>query len=681
MSLAEPALLPSCNVGSNLHYQYYLNEDIDAYNLQVISNIGSSCDCANLCANAGSSCGYYVFGTDVNTCWLKQVTRETPSMLTWFLGSASPISGNIPGFDLDANQPSQQQTADLCLDLCSKSPNCYFVNFDTSNGKCWMKQGRVNAANRVLGFNVNYRVCGNQVVVPGQDIPGYDLGQVGFTTSCDCAAVCQNTQGCDFYNYNDHICYLKSTIKSNPNAYTWFLNAVSPIRGDLPNLGAPNTVDELLQGPISMDSPQSCINLCKQTQNCLFVNFQITNTQTAAVSCTLKKGFTGRGFQSSFGFNIAGSGSIPQPVGVTTVVPEVVPSNTAVIVPGGPGSGNGGSGATGTDATFSLGGVVGATSNLPTPTLVGGGSGGNTNGGQGSGGNGSNGGTGNGGTGSGNSGNGGTNASSSSSSFPVVAVAGGVGGIVLIGAIIAGILVYRRRSSRNGKKSGNAGGMALNEFGGENGGVSSKVITSTPKGPVALRQQQLNEDFKPTVQSDSDHLPVWSPQQQQVPSQNTNIQQHVPGQNNFNNIQQQQSHIQQQPHQYSPTQQLQQQPLTPPSRGSSSRNYPPANIINMDSKQSSMFNNASGSSGNGAEDNNAFTVSNAVSVLSYDGGNEKIGYGGGSYPVDTKQGFDVNNLPPSVPVSSTYSTHVPQQHVADNNVYNEAPPQYPGNGI
>ncbi|KAJ3329906.1 hypothetical protein HDU76_006903 [Blyttiomyces sp. JEL0837] len=585
MALVEPALLGSCFASSN-QYQYFPNVDIAAFDLQVLSGVNSICDCATQCANY-------------------QGCR-----------SASPISGNVNVAAMQLpNQPTTASTADLCLDRCSKTSGCLYINYDLSNSNCFLNQGYPKSNNiRNLGFGVNYRTCGTQIVVPGQDIPGYDLGRVGFTTSCDCAAR---------------------------------RNLLPEI---IPNKGTANSVDELLQGPISLDSPKSCINLCKQTTNCLFVNFQITNAQTAAVSCTLKKGFAARGFQASLGFSVFGSGSIPLPVGVTTVVPEQVPPNTAV--PGGSGgNGGNGGGVANTESTFSLGGVVGATSNLPTPTLVSGGSGGNTNGGQGSGGNGSNGGQGNGGSsGSGNSGNGGTNASSSSSSFPVIAVAGGVGGVVLVAGIIAGILVYRRRSARNGK-DGNAGG--LNEFGGESGGVSSKVITSAPlQGPVALRQQQLNEDFKSNAQDNNEHLPVWSQQQQQQ----------------VNNTNQQQSHTplqppQQQPHQYTPYNPLGSttQHLTPPSRGSSSTRvmYPSTDSTTMDKLPPKS-------------DGNLFTVSSAVHVMNGD----YIGYGNekGSYPVDSKSGFMNLSAP----------THALSNHaVGDNNDLDAdaLPPSYPGTGV
>ncbi|KAJ3329904.1 hypothetical protein HDU76_006901 [Blyttiomyces sp. JEL0837] len=270
---------------------------------------------------------------------------------------------------------------------------------------------------------------------------------------------------------SDGNCYLKSTVKIDPTYYTWFLSAVSPIEGNLSNQQDAVTRDELIKGPIPLDSPQSCINLCQQTQNCLFVNFQITNPTTATVDCYLKKGYGARGFQSSLGFSMVGSGGILQPAGVTTVVPSPVPSNTASF------------------STSSISGSGGTVVNTDSTT---GGSATPTNGGSGN--NGGNGNGNNGGIGSGNPGIGGgsnsngTSSSSNNNSFPVVAVAGGagVGGIILGAGIVAGGLLYRRRRYRNGN-----GG---NEFGGESGVGSSKVIVDArSQGSVAFGEGQLSD--------------------------------------------------------------------------------------------------------------------------------------------------------------------------------------------
>ncbi|KAJ3327028.1 hypothetical protein HDU76_012422 [Blyttiomyces sp. JEL0837] len=658
MSLAEPALWPTC-LGSS--YQIIPNTDLPQFDIQVINNIGSSCDCAGLCANSASG-------------------RCDPqyTVLTWFLGSASPLPGNLPGLDMP-NQPSTQSTADICLDICAATQGCLYVNYILDTRQCWLKGGSPQSSNRRnIGFGVNYRVCANQVVVPGQDVPGYDLGQIGFTTSCDCAAVCQNTQGCDFYNYGSGTCWLKTTDKSDPNYYTWFINAVSPIQGNLPNLGAPNTVDQLIQGSIQLDSPQSCLNLCLQTKSCLFVNFKITNTQTASVSCDLKRGFVNTGFQRATGFNIAGSGRIPQPVGVTTVVPSAIPSNTAVVVPGGPVD----SGSSSTSA------VVG------TPTLVGGGSGGNTNGGQGSGGNGSNG-NGNGNGTSGNVGNGPNGSSSTSSSFPLIPVAGGVGGVVLIAALVVVVLVYRRKS-RGGGGSGGAG------VGGKDGVDNSVKVAAFVQGPVALRQG-LNSDFKSSpTENDNRSLPVWSPEQQnhQIPGNLTKLQQ-----------EQQSSHmhhpipapLERQFNQYTPPPPgvitMGSTQLVPPARGESSYVYRPRNITGdpdiINTVSNTSYNNGNGNGvglqtqmgqqeglkgGFGASAGERDYVRYAYSSSGFI---EKVvspspALNGSAYPVDSKSMYNDNvKLPPRGTLASGESGVI--DDTEDNGDF-VPPPSYPGTG-
>ncbi|KAJ3277952.1 hypothetical protein HDU76_010101, partial [Blyttiomyces sp. JEL0837] len=334
----------------------------------------------------------------------------------------------------------------------------------------------------------------------------------------------------------------------------------------------------------------------------------------------------------------------------------VIPSNTAVVVSGGP---------------------VGATSNLPTPTLVGGGTGGNGNGGQGSG-------TGNGST-SGGSGNvNGNGSSPTSSSFPLVPVLGGVGGVVLIAGLVVGILVYRRRVSKNDRD------------GHEYNRNSAKVITYV-QGPIALRQQTLNQDFKShDDENESSRSPAWNQQTDRDTNTIARQQRH-----------QQRQHIAnvqpppRQPHQYTPvipgvitmgsTQ------MVPPSRGASS--YVPNNsdtnntAVRRDIDKIGSISSASsgGSSGNGRlfpqniRPDNTFTVSNAVENMNGNGGSNSSRYAYStngyiekvnSYPVDSKFTYNPNTSSTRTPLLSPNSLAIDDS--VDDDGANVPPPSYPG---
>ncbi|KAJ3304007.1 hypothetical protein HDU76_005273, partial [Blyttiomyces sp. JEL0837] len=133
-----------------------------------------------------------------------------------------------------------------------------------------------------------------------------------------------------------------------------------------------------------------------------------------------------------------------------------------------------------TDSTSNTGIQTSTSSNVnASPTLVGGGTGSNTNNGQGSGGSG----TLNSPPSSESSAAAATTASSSSS-IPIVSIAAGIGGVVLIAILVIGFFVYRKRQKDNVKKQNQAYKAGINAINGN--AVEVKGIAGGANGGMPV---------------------------------------------------------------------------------------------------------------------------------------------------------------------------------------------------
>ncbi|KAJ3291066.1 hypothetical protein HDU76_007333, partial [Blyttiomyces sp. JEL0837] len=270
------------------------------------------------------------WNANANTCYLKKTDQSKPDFYTWFVGSQGAIPGDIPQFDIsDAPAFSPQE----CYNRCRTTAGGQWVNYhDLGYGQgvhCWLKKanGLVGATTGVASSAATVQnACtgeGDYISVPGIDIgtPGFDLQRIDLVVSpCECAQYCEANDACDFFNQGSNTCWLKQTAKK-PGFYTWFLHANGPIAGDIPNFDLPGTT------PTFQHSAIDCYNLCSNTANCNWVNYNLNADGTVA-QCWLKQatpagnrvtGFTrGGGFGvvnnvDISGFDLAGPINVPSP--------------------------------------------------------------------------------------------------------------------------------------------------------------------------------------------------------------------------------------------------------------------------------------------------------------------------------------------------------------------------------
>ncbi|KAJ3302788.1 hypothetical protein HDU76_005468, partial [Blyttiomyces sp. JEL0837] len=238
------------------------NFDLSNMPFTTLGNCAAACD-------ANPQCGWW--NVNGNTCFLKQTDKTKPNFYTWFIGSQGAIPGDIPFFDLQDFPAFSPQE---CYNRCRATQGCQFINYqDLGYGQgvhCWLKKanGVAGATTGVASSAATVQTActgeGDYVSVPGFDIgaPAFDLQRIDNVISpCECAQYCE----------------------ANDAFYTWFLHATGPIAGDIPNFDLPNTT------PTSQSSAIACYNLCANTANCNWVNFQLNNDGSVA-QCWLKQG-------------------------------------------------------------------------------------------------------------------------------------------------------------------------------------------------------------------------------------------------------------------------------------------------------------------------------------------------------------------------------------------------------
>ncbi|KAJ3276491.1 hypothetical protein HDU76_010522, partial [Blyttiomyces sp. JEL0837] len=259
-------------------YATVSNIDIGNFDIAQIANINSACDCGVQC-QLNVNCEFFVFGTDVNTCWLKQTTKTNQNRFTYFPFGINSFQGDVANFDLP-NQPTIQPNQTACEYSCTNNISCNWANYQINadgTTTCWLKQATQNIKNRVVGFPASF--APGHLVLTGSDIPFFDLTNMPYTSLGNCAAACDANPQCGWWNVNGNTCYLKQADQTKPDFYTWFIGSQGAIPGDIPNFDISNA---------AAYSPQECYNRCRTTAGCQWVNYQDLG-YGQGVHCWLKK--------------------------------------------------------------------------------------------------------------------------------------------------------------------------------------------------------------------------------------------------------------------------------------------------------------------------------------------------------------------------------------------------------
>ncbi|KAJ3170057.1 hypothetical protein HDU87_000469 [Geranomyces variabilis] len=127
---------------------------------------------------------------------------------------------------------------------------------------------------------------GNYVAIAGFDIPSIALDLPNnahiLGSACECAALCAQTQNCDFYSYGPDVrtCWLKTTIKTDPARFTRFIGSSHAVFGDIPGGDMPNM-------PTQQPDGEACLASCVSTTGCQWTNYLIN--PNGGVTCWLKQ--------------------------------------------------------------------------------------------------------------------------------------------------------------------------------------------------------------------------------------------------------------------------------------------------------------------------------------------------------------------------------------------------------
>ncbi|KAJ3103640.1 hypothetical protein HDU97_009979 [Phlyctochytrium planicorne] len=174
-------------------------------------------------------------------------------------------------------------------------------------------------------------VCNQATIIddaPMYDIVGFDLHQSmwpNVTTSCKCAAVCEEDPACVFFSYDTitDSCYTKRPRQESQNMSFFkngneYIKVVGSISSDNSNRPIDNSI---MKG-----SEQECKDWCTETPKCRFATLEVKPLNIR--QCKL---FEGNDNYSVIGVKTGPSGSLPSdPEIISIPVPEDPTSSAAV---------------------------------------------------------------------------------------------------------------------------------------------------------------------------------------------------------------------------------------------------------------------------------------------------------------------------------------------------------------
>ena len=216
---------------------------------------------------------------------------------------------NFPGNDL---RNLIVENEEECVKHCRDTELCVSFTFRESDQRCYLKSKRGGSIGPIIeaGHNSMNMECDNSAVTnldclrKGFNFPGNDLRNLIVENEEECVKHCRDTELCVslIFRESDHRCYLRSKRggSSGPIIEAGHNSMNMECDNSQVDLSC-SEEDTKFPGQdirsIILDNLEACVNACRDTQDCLAVEFDDTNFR-----CYLKKSeFEWWQFQSKVG--------------------------------------------------------------------------------------------------------------------------------------------------------------------------------------------------------------------------------------------------------------------------------------------------------------------------------------------------------------------------------------------